>query len=253
VSPFPGEANPVEVLANHRFDEERLAGYLQRHLAGFERPCRIRQFQGGQSNPTFHLSTPNGDFVLRKKPPGVLLPSAHAVDREFTIMRALAGTSVPVPRMMLLCNDPDIIGQAFYVMEYVPGRVFMDPTLPELPALQRAALFDSMIETLAHLHQVDFGAAGLASFGRPEGFLARQLGRWSRQYAAAALPPCEPMDRLTAWLAGQDPGPHEAAIQHGDFRLGISSSTRPSPGWSRSSTGSWPPWDIRSRIWLTRA
>jgi aminoglycoside phosphotransferase (APT) family kinase protein len=220
VSTVPGEAALVEVLANHRFDEARLVDYLQRHLAGFDMPCRIRQFQGGQSNPTFHLSTPGGSFVLRKKPPGVLLPSAHAVDREFTIMRALAGSAVPVPRMLLLCNDPDIIGQVFYVMEYVPGRVFSDPSLPELPAPQRAALFDSMNETLARLHQVDFTRAGLAEFGRPQGFLARQIGRWTRQYAAAALPPCPAMDSLTAWLAVQDPGPEEAAIQHGDFRLG---------------------------------
>jgi aminoglycoside phosphotransferase (APT) family kinase protein len=208
------------VLPNHRFAEERLIDYLKGQLAGFEPPCRIRQFQGGQSNPTFHLGTPTGEYVLRKKPRGVLLPSAHAVEREFTIMRALAGTKVPVPKMLLLCTDESVIGQVFYVMEYVSGRVFSDPALPGMQARERAVLYSSVNATLAALHQVDFAAAGLGDFGRPLGFLTRQIARWSRQYAASDLPPCAAMDQLISWLAAQDPGPEEAAIQHGDFRLG---------------------------------
>jgi aminoglycoside phosphotransferase (APT) family kinase protein len=210
----------VPVLANHRFDEQRLVRYLNEHLPGFRTPCEIRQFQGGQSNPTFHLATPDGAYVLRKKPPGVLLPSAHAVEREFTILRALAGSGVPVPRVLLLCSDESVIGQVFYVMEYVAGRVLTDPRLPQLAAPERAAVFDSMCATLARLHRIDIAAAGLSEFGRPEGFLGRQIARWSRQYAAAQLPACPAMDELMAWLARQDPGPDECAIQHGDFRLG---------------------------------
>jgi len=215
-----GAAALVSVLPNHRFDEIRLLRYLSAHLPGFAGPCQIRQFQGGQSNPTFHLATPRAQYVLRKKPPGVLLASAHAVDREFTIMRALAATAVPVPRMLLLCTDEAVIGQVFYVMEYVAGRVFTDPGLPQLPAAERAAIYASMHETLARLHRVDIPAVGLADFGRPHGFVARQIARWSRQYAAAQLPRCAAMDQLMEWLAAQDPGPDEVAIHHGDFRLG---------------------------------
>jgi len=210
----------VPVLPNHRFDETRFVQYLREHLPGFGRDCAILQFQGGQSNPTFHIATPSGEYVMRKKPPGALLPSAHAVDREFRIMRALAGSSVPVPKMHLLCTDEAIIGQVFYVMEYIAGRVFPDATLPNLTSAARSAIYDSMNETLAGLHRVDITTVGLADYGRPESFLTRQIARWSRQYAAANLPECVAMDRLMAWLAVQDPGPEEAAIQHGDFRLG---------------------------------
>jgi aminoglycoside phosphotransferase (APT) family kinase protein len=208
------------VLPNHRFDETRLLRYLSAHLPGFAGPCRIRQFQGGQSNPTFHLATARTEYVLRKKPPGVLLPSAHAVEREFTIMRALIGTAVPVPRMLLLCTDEAVIGQVFYVMEYIAGRVFTDPGLPHLPVAERTAIYASMADTLAQLHRVDIAQTGLAEFGRPQGFLTRQITRWSRQYAAAQLPRCDAMDQLMAWLTAQDAGPDEAAIHHGDFRLG---------------------------------
>jgi aminoglycoside phosphotransferase (APT) family kinase protein len=215
-----GAATLVPVLANHRFDEARLVHYLEQHLAGFRGPCQIRQFQGGQSNPTFHLATADAAYVLRKKPPGVLLPSAHAVDREFTVMRALARTAVPVPRMHLLCTDESVIGQMFYVMDCVEGRVFADPGLPQLAAAERAAVYAAMGETLARLHRVDIAAVGLAEYGRPEKFLTRQIARWSRQYAAANLPSCPAMEQLIAWLAAQDPGPEEIAIHHGDFRLG---------------------------------
>ncbi len=213
-------ATLVAVLPNHRFDEGRLRAYLSERLPGFSTPCQISQFQGGQSNPTFHLATPQGAYVLRKQPPGVLLPSAHAVDREFMVMRALYGTAVPVPRMLLLCTDPAVIGQMFYVMEYVYGRVFTDASLPQLPAAERAALYASMNETLAALHRIEPVGVGLGEFGRPQGFLSRQIARWSRQYAAAQLPECVAMERLMQWLAAQDPGAEEVAIHHGDFRLG---------------------------------
>jgi aminoglycoside phosphotransferase (APT) family kinase protein len=220
VAAVAGAATLVPVLANHRFDEARLMRYLSERLPGFGAECQIRQFQGGQSNPTFHLATPGAAYVLRKKPPGVLLPSAHAVDREFTVMRALAGTAVPVPKMLLLCTDESVIGQMFYIMQCVEGRVFTDPGLPQLSVAERAALYASMNETLANLHRVDIAQAGLTGFGRPEGFLTRQIARWSRQYAAAQLPRCVAMDQLMAWLAAHDPGPEEVAIHHGDFRLG---------------------------------
>ena len=219
-APTPGTATLVPVLPNHRFDEGRLGAYLSERLPGFSTPCQISQFQGGQSNPTFHLATPQGAYVLRKQPPGVLLPSAHAVDREFMVMRALYGTAVPVPRMLLLCTDPAVIGQMFYVMEYVYGRVFTDASLPQLPAAERAALYASMNETLAALHRIEPAGVGLGGFGRPQGFLSRQIARWSRQYAAAHLPQCVAMERLMQWLAAQDPGAEEVAIHHGDFRLG---------------------------------
>jgi aminoglycoside phosphotransferase (APT) family kinase protein len=210
----------VPVLPNHRFDEQSLYRYLQAHLPGFAGECVIRQFQGGQSNPTFHLATPGRSYVLRKKPPGVLLPSAHAVDREFTIMKALAGSGVPVPRMDLLCTDTSVIGQMFYVMEWVEGRVFSDALLPDVDRAERAAIYDSMNATLAKLHGVDIAQAGLTGFGRAEHFMAPQISRWSKQYAATQLSDSPAMDRLIAWLPQQDFGPDEVAIQHGDFRLG---------------------------------
>jgi aminoglycoside phosphotransferase (APT) family kinase protein len=210
----------VPVLANHRFDEGALKDYLTAHLPGFSGECVIQQFQGGQSNPTFHLATRDREYVLRKKPPGILLPSAHAVDREFTIMKALAGSGVPVPRMDLLCTDTSVIGQMFYVMEYIEGRVFSDALLPAVERSERVAIYDAMNATLAKLHSVDIAKAGLAEFGRPEQFMARQIGRWSKQYVATQLADSPAMDRLMEWLPRQDFGPQDVAIHHGDFRLG---------------------------------
>jgi aminoglycoside phosphotransferase (APT) family kinase protein len=212
--------NLIPVLPNHRFDETRLMQYLRQRLPDFGTECVIRQFQGGQSNPTFHLATATAAYVLRKKPPGVLLPSAHAVDREFRIMSALQDSDVPVPRMLLLCSDESVIGQVFYVMEYIEGRLFTDVSLPELPDFQRAAIHDSMNTILANLHRVDVGTVGLSDYGRPEGFIPRQITRWSRQYAAAGLDDCPAMDRLMTWLNAQDPVPDEVTIVHGDYRLG---------------------------------
>ncbi len=211
----------VDVLPNHRFDEAALAVYLAAHLPGFAPPCAVRQFQGGQSNPTFHLATGGGEFVLRKKPPGKLLPSAHAIEREFRVINALGGSAVPVPAARLLCEDASVIGTAFYVMDYLPGRVFVDQTMPECAPGERHAIFMGMGRVLADLHAVDWRAAGLEGYGRPGGYVPRQIDRWSRQYAAAAVGDAPVMDRLIEWLeAHQAAIPDETTIAHGDYRLG---------------------------------
>ena len=215
-----GQPVLVPVLANHRFDEARLAPYLAAELPGFTGPMTVRQFQGGQSNPTFHVATPGGDYVLRKKPPGVLLPSAHAVDREYTVQSALAGTAVPVAPMRLLCRDAGVIGTMFYVMDHVPGRVFADRTLAGVTPADRAAMYDDMNRVMAALHQVDWRAAGLEGYGRPKAYVARQIDRWTRQYVAANVGDVPDMDRLMAWLPARVPAEDETAIAHGDFRLG---------------------------------
>jgi len=211
----------VPILPNHRFDEPSLARYLRSHLAGFSGDLAIRQFQGGQSNPTFHLAAGERQYVLRKKPPGKLLPSAHAVDREYRVIRALAETDVPVPRVHLLCTDESVIGQMFYVMDYVPGRVFAaDRTLPSCTPAERAAMYDDMNRVLAALHRVDWRAAGLDGFGRPEGFFARQIARWSQQYEASRVEDVPSMEQLIRWLPARAPADEHATIVHGDYRLG---------------------------------
>jgi aminoglycoside phosphotransferase (APT) family kinase protein len=211
----------VAVQPPHRFDETALAVYLTGRISGAETGLTIRQFQGGQSNPTFLLTTGNGRrYVLRKKPPGVLLPKAHQVEREHCIMAALAKTDVPVPTMHLLCEADDVIGTAFFVMDHVEGRVLQEPLL-ELPKVERAQLFTSAVETLSHLHAVDWQAAGLADFGRADGYVARQIARWSQQYEASRAENGVPeIDWLKDWLAEHDSVADETAIVHGDFRLG---------------------------------
>jgi aminoglycoside phosphotransferase (APT) family kinase protein len=181
---------------------------------------KIQQFQGGQSNPTFLLTVPDRQYVLRKQPPGKLLPSAHAIDREYRVQSALKGTPVPVVPMRLFCEDALIIGTPFYLMDYVPGRIFARPEIQELDHLQRKEAYKAFIETLAALHEVDFRAIGLGDYGRTEGYAARQLKRWSEQYEAAKTSHIEAMDKLTAWLKASIPSDDEAAITHGDFRIG---------------------------------
>ncbi len=215
-----GTPELVPVLPNHRFDEAALARYLAAHLPGFGGDLVVRQFQGGQSNPTFHLQTSSGVYVMRKKPPGKLLPSAHAVDREFTVLKALAASPVPVPRVHLLCRDESVIGQMFYIMDHVPGRVFADRALPDATPGERAAMYDDMNRVLALLHGCDYQALGLADFGRPEGYVARQVARWSKQYEASRTIDVPAMDALMRWLPEHLPATEEAAIAHGDFRLG---------------------------------
>ncbi len=215
-----GQPVLVPALENHRFDEARLTEYLAAELPGFAGPLEVRQFQGGQSNPTFHLHTPGADYVLRKKPPGTLLPSAHAVDREYRVQSALAGTAVPVATMRLLCRDDSVIGTMFYLMDHMPGRVFSDRTLQGVPPADRAAMYDDMNRVMAALHQVDWRAAGLEGFGRPQAYVARQIDRWTKQYVGSRMEDVPEMDRLMAWLPAHAPAGDETAIAHGDFRLG---------------------------------
>jgi aminoglycoside phosphotransferase (APT) family kinase protein len=189
-------------------------------LPGFAGPLTVRQFQGGQSNPTFHLHTPGAEYVLRKKPPGTLLPSAHAVDREYAVQSALMGTEVPVAPMRLLCRDETVIGTMFYVMDHVAGRVFPDRTLAGVSAADRAAMYDDMNRVMAALHRVDWQAAGLSGFGRPQAYVSRQIDRWTKQYRASNVGDVPEMDRLMAWLPAHIPAADETSIAHGDYRLG---------------------------------
>ena len=200
-------------------DLERLAEWCAVHVPEFRGPLTATRFAGGQSNPTYRLTAPSGDYVLRRKPPGVLLPSAHAVDREFRVMRALQGSAVPVPPMHALCEDPAVIGSVFFVMGFVPGRVFMDARLPGMSAADRGAVFASMNDTIAALHSVDVAAVGLGDFGRPGNYMARQISRWTKQYRASETETIPAMDALIDWLAGYTPPEDRVAIVHGDYRL----------------------------------
>ena len=214
-------ADLVDVLPQHRFNEAALGAYLTQALPEAAQPLTIRQFQGGQSNPTYQMTDTAGRrYVLRKKPPGDILPSAHAVDREYTVMHALGPIGVPVPRMRLLCEDASVIGTPFYVMDYVDGRVLTDIRLSALPKEERAAYYLAMADGLAALHRVDWRAVGLQNYGKPEAYVARQVSRWTRQYLASSPEPNPDMDRLMAWLAANTPPDEEAVIAHGDFRLG---------------------------------
>ncbi len=211
----------VPVLEQHRFPEPPLEGWLARNLEGFEPPLEVRQFQGGMSNPTFLLSDREGRrWVMRKKPPGELLPSAHAVDREYRVITALRDSGVPVPRTFVLCEDASIIGTPFYVMEQVEGRVFLDPRLPELSPRERAHIYDSMNEALAALHSVDWRSAGLEGFGREGGYAERQIRRWAGQYEATRTDDLPAMEALMKWLPEHLPADDETTIVHGDYRLG---------------------------------
>ncbi len=216
-------ANLGEVALRHRFDEARLAAFLAPRLDEARGELRVRQFAGGASNPTFLLSYGEGGeaarFVLRKKPPGVLLPSAHQIEREFKVMSALGQAGIPVPRMRLLCEDSEIIGTAFYVMEFLEGRVFRDATLPDLEPNERAAVYDALNATLAKLHQVDIDAVGLGDYGRRGGYFTRQIARWTAQYRGAETESIPAMERLIAALPGRIPAEDETTIAHGDYRL----------------------------------
>ena len=207
------------VREGHRIDEAALARYLADHLPEFHGPLVVRQFEGGQSNPTYHLHTPERDYVLRKKPPGQLLPSAHQVDREYRVMTALGGSAVPVPATRLLCTDEQIIGTPFFVMACVEGRVFRQPHLPGVPPSDRRAMYDDMVDVLARLHEVDVAAVGLAGYGKPGNYYARQIARWGSQYVAAKTDEIATMDRLMAWLPEHIPPGDETTIAHGDYRV----------------------------------
>jgi len=213
-------AGVTAVRAGFEFDLPALARYLSQQLPGFAGPLEVGQFEGGQSNPTYLLSTPGRRYVLRRKPPGRLLPSAHAVDREFRVISALgAASDVPVPRAWLLCEDETVIGTAFYVMDWVQGRILRDPSFPEVPAASRRAHGEALVDALARLHLVDYRAAGLEDFGRAGGYVARQFARWSKQYlqddAAGRVPA---MDRLVEWLPTRMPPRDDTCVVHGDYR-----------------------------------
>jgi aminoglycoside phosphotransferase (APT) family kinase protein len=210
-----------EVTDRHRFDIGRLADYLAGALPGFAGPLTVKQYQGGQSNPTYLLSTPAQRYVMRSKPGPVakLLPSAHAIEREFRVMRALGVQGIPVPEVLLLCEDESVIGRAFFVMQHVEGRIFWQQSLPDLTPAERSAIYDEMNRVIAALHCVDVERAGLADYGKAGNYFARQIGRWSKQYRASETEPIEAMDRLIDWLPQHVPPGDETAVVHGDYRL----------------------------------
>ncbi|MFT4068643.1 phosphotransferase [Paraburkholderia sp.] len=211
------------VNERQRFDTDTLAAWLARHVDGFAGPLTLEQFAGGQSNPTFKLITPSRSYVMRAKPgpAAKLLPSAHAIEREYRVMRGLAGTGVPVAQMLALCEDESVIGRAFYVMEFVEGRVLWDQSLPGMTPAERAAIYDEMNRVIAALHSVDVQAAGLADYGKPGNYFARQIGRWSKQYLASETEPIDAMHRLIEWLPRHMPAEtsERVSVVHGDYRL----------------------------------
>lgn len=207
-----------EIRAGQGFDEERLNAYLATNVPGYRGPLQVQQFDGGQSNLTYRLNTAEADYVLRRKPPGVLLKSAHAVDREFRVMSALFKQGFPVPEPLVLCEDESIVGTMFYVMRHVPGRIFWDCTMPDLTPAHRAAVCDSVNATLAALHNFNAERIGLGDFGKPGNYFARQITRWSGQYVASKTQDIPEMDRLIAWLPGAVPADDgRASVIHGDF------------------------------------
>lgn len=208
-----------EVDPRHALDEATLDAWLAEHVEGYQGPLTLRQFKGGQSNPTYELTTPGRTYVLRRKPPGTLLPSAHAVDREFRVISALHAQGFPVARPYILCTDDSVIGSMFYVMDKVEGRVFWDLKLPDLSPAERRAIYEAQTDTLAALHRFDPDAIGLSDYGKPGNYFARQVGRWTKQYQASEIDTIEAMDRLIAFLPESQPPDGPTRIVHGDFRL----------------------------------
>lgn len=202
-------------------DTDKLCSYLEEHVDGFRGPLSVEKFSNGQSNPTFRLDAASGTYVLRRQPPGELLKSAHAVDREFRVLRALRDTPVPVPNALHLCEDRELIGSMFYVMDYCEGRVYFPAHLPEIDSnAERAAMYDALNEVLVAIHSLDLDACGLADYGKPGAYFERQLGRWTMQYRAAELNTIEAMDSLMEWLQAnlpEDDG--RTALVHGDYRI----------------------------------
>ncbi len=215
-STFSGTRDVAERL---RFDAARLEAYLRDQIEGFTGPLAVRQFKGGQSNPTYLIETPLRHYALRRKPPGKLLPSAHAVDREYRVMRALHGQGFPVPEPILYCADEAVIGTAFFVMAFVDGRVFWEPHMPAASIDERAQVYDAMNATLARLHNFDPAEIGLADYGRGENYVTRQVERWSKQYRASETQPVAAMERLIEWLPAHLPPTQPPRLVHGDYRL----------------------------------
>jgi len=214
---FSGTKDVASVLT---IDAARLEAFLASRLHDFKGPLGVRQFKGGQSYPTYLLETPARRYVLRRKPPGKLLPSAHAVDREYRVISALAATDVPVPRAYAFCDDESVIGSAFYIMEYVRGRIFRDPQLPGVAPAERAAIYDDMNSVLARLHKVDHAAVGLGDYGKPGNYFSRQIHRWTQQYRASETERFESMERLIEWLPAHLPADDSTTLAHGDYRPG---------------------------------
>lgn len=213
------------VSDQHAFDIEVMTAWLRQHVQGFEGPLQVEMFKGGQSNPTYKLVTPGKSYVMRAKPGPVakLLPSAHAIEREYRVMKGLAGTDVPVPHMYALCEDESVMGRAFYIMEFMEGRVLWDQSLPGMTPAQRAEIYDEMNRVIAALHSVKFAERGLADYGKSGNYFERQIGRWSKQYVASVTQPIPEMDKLMAWLPANMPASAKdesrVSIVHGDYRL----------------------------------
>jgi aminoglycoside phosphotransferase (APT) family kinase protein len=208
------------VRADHRFDEARLFQWMEEHVIGFAGPMRVEQFKGGQSNPTYKLSTPGKSYVLRRKPRGNLLKGAHAVEREAKVLKGLELAKFPVPYVHALCTDEAVIGTWFYVMDMVDGRIFWDATLPGIATQERPAYFDAMASTIAALHKVDYRRVGLGDFGKHGDYFKRQIARWSKQYLEDELAGRDPdMDKLIEWLPMNIPQQDETTLVHGDFRI----------------------------------
>jgi aminoglycoside phosphotransferase (APT) family kinase protein len=225
MSEFDHFVGTGSVSAQHALDEAALHQWLLAHLPGYQGPLRLEMFKGGQSNPTYKLITPERSYVMRAKPGPVakLLPSAHAIEREFAVMRGLRGSDVPVPEMLCLCEDEGVIGRAFYVMEFMQGRVLWDQSLPDMIPAERADIYDAMNRVIAFLHTVPYAERGLAGYGKPGNYFERQIGRWSRQYVASVTTPIPEMDELMAWLPAHIPAMARddsmVRIVHGDYRL----------------------------------
>ena len=219
---IPDFVGTMPISERQKFDAEALERYLADHVEGFGGPLSIEQFKGGQSNPTFKLKTPGADYVMRAKPGPIskLLPSAHAVEREYRVMRALADSQVPVARMFALCEDESVIGRAFYVMEFVAGRVLWDQSLPGMSRAERSAIYAEMNRVIAALHTTDYASLGLADYGRPGNYFARQIARWSKQYQMSETENIPEMNRLIEWLPNHiPPDDGSTSIVHGDYRL----------------------------------
>ena len=208
-----------EVVESHRFDESKLAAWMEANVEGYEGPLTVKQFKGGQSNPTYKLFTPNKVYVMRRKPPGKLLPSAHAVDREFRVINALYPTGFPVARPYGVCLDEDVIGTIFYVMDCVNGRILWDQTLPEYEPAQRRAIYEDKVKTFADLHNTDYKKVGLEGFGKEGDYCARQIHRWTKQYKASETMHIPEMEKLIDWLPKNLPKNEDTTIVHGDYRL----------------------------------
>lgn len=208
-----------EVQSHLRFDTSRLEPWLIENVEGYAGPLEVREFKGGQSNPTYQLVTPDKKYVLRRKPPGTLMPSAHAVDREYAVIAALNKVNFPVPRAYALCEDESVTGTMFYVMEMVDGRILWDLSLPEQTPAERSAIYDAMLETLVSLQSIDYKAIGLEGFGKTTDYMARQIHRWSKIYVASETTKIPLMDKLNEWLPKNIPDSQEVCVIHGDYRL----------------------------------